>query len=158
MPEALLVIDMLNDFVLPGAPLEVPGTRKIIAAIRRRIAFATNRWGDLEMALIDTDGQNLTRLTESPGLDDYPAWSPDGRWLAWTSNRDGNLEIYVSDADGRPGALTARSSGGGSPPSPASGGRWATRSWWATPSTPLTSPSARGPAWPWRTPSRSGTP
>jgi len=35
--EALLVIDMLNDFVLEGAPLEVPETRKVIPAIRREI-------------------------------------------------------------------------------------------------------------------------
>jgi len=37
---ALLVIDMLNDFVLPGAPLEVPEARKIIPAIRKRIEDA----------------------------------------------------------------------------------------------------------------------
>ncbi len=35
--EALLVIDMLNDFVLPGAPLEVPDTRAIIPVIRAEI-------------------------------------------------------------------------------------------------------------------------
>jgi nicotinamidase/pyrazinamidase len=35
--EALLVIDMLNDFVLPGAPLEVPGARAIIPVIRNEI-------------------------------------------------------------------------------------------------------------------------
>jgi nicotinamidase-related amidase len=35
--EALLVIDMLNDFVLPGAPLEVPETRAVIPVIRREI-------------------------------------------------------------------------------------------------------------------------
>jgi nicotinamidase/pyrazinamidase len=35
--EALLVIDMLNDFVLPGAPLEVPDTRSIIPVIRKEI-------------------------------------------------------------------------------------------------------------------------
>jgi nicotinamidase-related amidase len=34
---ALLVIDMLNDFVLPGASLEVPAARSIVPAIRRRI-------------------------------------------------------------------------------------------------------------------------
>ncbi len=37
MKEALLVLDMLNDFVHPGAPLEVPDTRKIIPAIRQEI-------------------------------------------------------------------------------------------------------------------------
>jgi nicotinamidase/pyrazinamidase len=38
--EALLVIDMLNDFVLPGSPLEVPDTRKVIGGIRREIDAA----------------------------------------------------------------------------------------------------------------------
>jgi nicotinamidase/pyrazinamidase len=38
--EALLVIDMVNDFVLPGAPLEVPETRRIIPVIRREIERA----------------------------------------------------------------------------------------------------------------------
>jgi nicotinamidase-related amidase len=38
--EALLVIDMLNDFVLPGAPLEVPETRNVIRHIRREIDAA----------------------------------------------------------------------------------------------------------------------
>ena len=38
MPErALVIIDMLNDFVLDGAPLEVPDNRKIIPAIKREI-------------------------------------------------------------------------------------------------------------------------
>ncbi len=37
MKEALLVIDMLNDFVLEGAPLEVPDTRKIIPIIKDEI-------------------------------------------------------------------------------------------------------------------------
>lgn len=41
MPQkALLIIDMLNDFVLPGAPLEVPDTRKIIHNIEREIIRA----------------------------------------------------------------------------------------------------------------------
>lgn len=38
--EALLIIDMLNDFVLEGSPLEVPDTRKVIPAIKREIADA----------------------------------------------------------------------------------------------------------------------
>ncbi len=37
---SLLVIDMLNDFVLPGAPLQVPGTRKIIPIIKKEIERA----------------------------------------------------------------------------------------------------------------------
>lgn len=35
--EALLIIDMLNDFVLDGAPLQVPDTQKVIPAIKNEI-------------------------------------------------------------------------------------------------------------------------
>jgi len=38
--EALLIIDMLNDFVLSGAPLEVPETRNIIKNIQKEIRDA----------------------------------------------------------------------------------------------------------------------
>jgi len=40
MHDALLIIDMLNDFVEPGAPLEVPKTRDIIAAVQAEISRA----------------------------------------------------------------------------------------------------------------------
>ena len=40
MAEVLVVIDMLNDFVLPGAPLEVPATRTILPALQRRLTAA----------------------------------------------------------------------------------------------------------------------
>ncbi len=40
MKEALLVMDMLNDFVLQGAPLEVPETRKIIPVVKKEIEKA----------------------------------------------------------------------------------------------------------------------
>jgi len=35
----------------------------------------------------------VTRLTRSPGLDDYPACSPDGSRIAFVSNRDGQFEV-----------------------------------------------------------------
>lgn len=37
---ALLVVDMLNDFVRKGAPLEVPAARKIVGYIQKRIQKA----------------------------------------------------------------------------------------------------------------------
>ena len=38
--EALLIIDMLNDFVLEEAPLEVPDTRTAIPSIKKEIEKA----------------------------------------------------------------------------------------------------------------------
>jgi len=41
--EALLIIDMLNDFVEEGAVLEVPSARKIIPKIKKRIEEARKK-------------------------------------------------------------------------------------------------------------------
>ena len=38
--KALVVIDMLNDFVMEGVPLEVPDTRKVVPVIKREIESA----------------------------------------------------------------------------------------------------------------------
>jgi len=70
-----------------------------------RIAFtrATSFEGaDLESEIytINVDGSEETRLTDSPGLDGFPAWSPDGERIIFTTDRDGNWELYVMDADG----------------------------------------------------------
>ncbi len=51
--EVLIIIDMLNDFVLPGAPLEVPDNSKIIPAVRREIA-AARRNGNPVIYLCDS--------------------------------------------------------------------------------------------------------
>lgn len=40
MRRALLIIDMLNDFVRPGAPLEVPHNREILPALQQRLQNA----------------------------------------------------------------------------------------------------------------------
>jgi len=41
--EALLVIEMLNDFIEVGAPLEVPTARKILPYVKRRIKEAREK-------------------------------------------------------------------------------------------------------------------
>ncbi|MFA6148600.1 MAG: isochorismatase family cysteine hydrolase [bacterium] len=55
--KALVVVDMLNDFVRPGAPLEVPETRTILPALRRRIAKA-RREGELVVYICDAHRVN----------------------------------------------------------------------------------------------------
>jgi Tol biopolymer transport system component len=45
--------------------------------------------------MVNADGTGLTRLTEVPGGDFDPAWSPDGVHIAFTSFRDGHLDIYI---------------------------------------------------------------
>ncbi len=65
-----------------------------------KIAFASDRDGNLEVYSMDADGGAQTRLTENAAEDFSPSWSPDGARLAFVSTRDGNAEIYVMNADG----------------------------------------------------------
>ena len=73
-----------------------------------RIAFtrATSVDGtDIESDVYVTrvDGSEETRLTDTPGFDGMPTWSPDGGHIAFASDRDGNWELYVMNvmnADG----------------------------------------------------------
>ena len=49
---------------------------------------------------MDINGKNLHRVTNDPGKDLYPAWSPDGEWIVFSSDRNGNFGIFVVRRDG----------------------------------------------------------
>jgi uncharacterized membrane protein len=67
----------------------------------RKIAFTSNRTGNNEVYVMDSNGGSLVNLTNNPASDQRPAWSSDGLWLVFSSNRDGNEEIYMmSSSDG----------------------------------------------------------
>ena len=65
-----------------------------------RIAFMTNRDGNMEIYSVNRDGSNLRRVTRHPGNDSTPTWSPAGNQIAFTSDRSGSPQIYIVDADG----------------------------------------------------------
>ncbi|MBI3273153.1 MAG: PDZ domain-containing protein [Planctomycetes bacterium] len=51
---------------------------------------------------VPVTGGLARRLTTSPGMVSFPAYSPDGRQLAFTGRDDGPAEVYVMDAEGGP--------------------------------------------------------
>jgi Tol biopolymer transport system component len=55
---------------------------------------------DFEIYVMNADGGNVTRLTNSATGDQMPTWSPDGERIAFVSRRDGNSEIYLMNTDG----------------------------------------------------------
>jgi TolB protein len=76
------------------------------AAGGRRLAFVSDRDGNDEIYVMavsdemDSAGSGLTRLTNDPGDDSHPAWSPDGECIAFLSHRDGAYGIYLVKPDG----------------------------------------------------------
>ena len=66
-----------------------------------QIVFQSNRMdNDSEIYVMDANGENLKRLTFTPGYDETPIWSPDGKSILFASTRDGNYEVYIMDVNG----------------------------------------------------------
>ena len=65
-----------------------------------QIVFSSDRDGNVEIYVMNTDGSGQTRLTNNSARDSDPAWSPDRTKIVFRSDRDGNDEIYVMNADG----------------------------------------------------------
>jgi dipeptidyl aminopeptidase/acylaminoacyl peptidase len=76
------------------------GVLPVVAAGNGKIAFVSNRDGNLEIYVMNSDGTDQTRLTTNPTYDGEPGWSPDGSKIVFVSDRDGNNETYVMNADG----------------------------------------------------------
>lgn len=67
----------------------------------REIAFMSDRSGDPEVYVARADGGGLRRLTDTPGRDAHPAYTPDGAMLLFQSPRnDGQVRLFSMAADG----------------------------------------------------------
>ena len=64
------------------------------------LVVTSQRDGNREIYVMDTEGQRVDRLTVNDAIDYFAAWSPDGTEIAFSSERDGDLEIFLMDAYG----------------------------------------------------------
>jgi len=71
------------------------------------LAATLNKDGDQEIYLLDRQGAIKKRLTQTPGIDISPTFSPDGQNIAFVSNRAGSPQIFVMPVGGgQPRRLT----------------------------------------------------
>jgi tricorn protease len=60
-----------------------------------------------DLWLVSSAGGEARRITTDPGLELFPKFSPDGKWIAFTAQYDGNFNVYVMPAEGgQPKQLT----------------------------------------------------
>jgi Tol biopolymer transport system component len=64
------------------------------------MSFERDGAGNWEIFVMDSNGGNVTRLTNDGGNDGLPAWSPDGSTIAFASDRDGVWGIWAMNPDG----------------------------------------------------------
>ena len=66
----------------------------------KRIVFYSERDGNGEIYVMNSDGSQQTRLTNSSADEGYPMFSPDGRTITFDADRAGSFDIYTMNADG----------------------------------------------------------
>lgn len=53
-----------------------------------------------DLWLVSSSGGVARRITTHPGLELFPKFSPDGKWIAFTGQYDGNFNVYVIPSEG----------------------------------------------------------
>ena len=65
-----------------------------------KIAFNSDRDGNNELYVMNSDGSDIRRLTFTKANERGPFWSPDGKRITFSSDGDGPAHVYVMNADG----------------------------------------------------------
>jgi Tol biopolymer transport system component/predicted Ser/Thr protein kinase len=74
----------------------------------KRIAFVSDRSGNIEIWVCDSDGSNPVQLTSFGSLTVDPRWSLDSERIAFISTPENQWEVYqISANGGKPQRLTA---------------------------------------------------
>ncbi len=100
----------------PAAPATPAGDTRLLRypdVHGDKIAFVYA--GDIWV--VEAAGGTARRLTSHPGLELFPKFSPDGRWIAFTGEYGGNRQVFVISVDGgAPRQLTFHNDIGPLPP------------------------------------------
>jgi Tol biopolymer transport system component/regulation of enolase protein 1 (concanavalin A-like superfamily) len=64
------------------------------------LAYCAERNSEFDIYTVPVQGGVETRLTNAPGKDDGPDYSPDGKYIFFNSERTGVMKIWRMNADG----------------------------------------------------------
>ena len=76
------------------------------SADSRQLVFDSDRSGNPQLYIMNSDGYNLRQITDGPEFSSEPNWSPDGNWIAYhcrqASETGIETRICVVSPDGQP--------------------------------------------------------
>jgi Tol biopolymer transport system component/serine/threonine protein kinase len=91
---------------LGGSPVELISSPRLqgdeqFSPDGKRIAFCSDRSGNAEIWVCNSDGSSPVQLTSFGGhWTGTPHWSPDGRWIVFDSRPGGKAGVFVVSAEG----------------------------------------------------------
>ncbi len=62
-----------------------------------KLLFQSNRDGDWDIYIMNSDGAGVRQLTNNKARDEAPVFSPDGHTFAFTSTRDDTIHTHLED-------------------------------------------------------------
>ena len=107
-----ITFDYLYSIPRPSSPQVSPDGRHVAFVLTEKDAQAGT--SESHLWLMDSDGDNLKKLTNGPGSESSPRWSPDGKQVAFESSRSGQSQIWLLPIDGGEASqVTSLSTGAG---------------------------------------------
>ncbi|MFN4145597.1 MAG: DUF5050 domain-containing protein [Runella sp.] len=87
-----------------GTPLllteKAPSFWSSVSRSGKHILYAAQRNGEWDIYKLPTAGGDEIRLTNTPGLEEAPEYSPDSKWIYFCSHRTGRMHLYRMKPDG----------------------------------------------------------
>ncbi len=66
----------------------------------KQILFDSKLKGNRDLYVMDANGLNIKRLTNSSAKEDHGSWSPDGSKIVYQYESKENTDVYIMNADG----------------------------------------------------------
>lgn len=108
-----------------SSPAISPDGRRLVYSSRKDTQI------DSDLFLADIDGTGARNLTNNPGIDTSPTWSPSGQQIAFISDRSGTPQLWMMGADGTNSRRLVQEGGHCDSPSWSPDGRHILYSWQA---------------------------
>lgn len=115
---------LTNNLMLDSSPAFSPDGQTIIFTRREEHPDANNKAGNGELFLINRDGTNERRFTQTLAFESAASYSPDGSKIVYHSCFKGKCDIYVINADGSNGVNLTEEDGNNQYPSWSPDGQW----------------------------------